>query len=389
MRKIYLLIIFIFIICPGCFDSSVHSPSPINTIKIEDDIKPIQFDIASICDSVNYIILQNNKDKDFTIGQIDKVIVHNAKIFVLDKRITRSVFCFDSLGHPLSKIAAGIGGPGEFLSLDDMSIENDSIYVLSTAMKRIFVYNNESKFIREIHLDEFYNNIDVITKNIMLSRIPANAGGDKLNGASLCTFSVQTPEDKKVLLPFTSSTNYLSFMHDEYPVSRNDSSIYFSRYYGDTLYSFNAYTKSIDKIYVDFGAKKIPNRFKRIINENKFIEKVNGAEFRYLCNNYMNNGKLFVFAFSAGADLLYYLNVKQKNKHFIFKQVYNSKDNIPLDFNAFTSNSFVSVLPPEFIKGNKESILNKKPEANHRLFSILKNYNLDEINPVIAIARIK
>lgn len=91
MKNIFLVILLLIYLW-GC-----SQPIPIDNqnliiinapVKKESNIK-----LFSLVDSIYYIPLET-KD-EFLIGNIDKLIVTDKKIYVLDKNITAATYCFD------------------------------------------------------------------------------------------------------------------------------------------------------------------------------------------------------------------------------------------------------------------------------------------------------
>jgi len=80
------------------------------------------------------------------VGAIDKLIVENDKIFILDKEITKSVFCFSSAGKFLFKINSIGEGEGKFSKPFDLNLLNESLHVLDILQRKIIVFDLEGNF---------------------------------------------------------------------------------------------------------------------------------------------------------------------------------------------------------------------------------------------------
>ncbi len=100
----------------------------------------------SICE---FIFLETNEQS--LVGEIDKTIIRNDKIFLLDKYVTESVLVFNHSGKFLYKIANIGRGPGEFSMPNDIIVDEkgNEISILDIDQKKVLLYENE-KFKTEI-----------------------------------------------------------------------------------------------------------------------------------------------------------------------------------------------------------------------------------------------
>ncbi len=87
--------------------------------------------IDSIIKDNEYIFLETNENS--LIGSADKVVFSDKKIFVLDVKISKTLFVFDISGKFLYKISNKV----DAIDPDDFCVVKDTIYLLT---KRRFVY---------------------------------------------------------------------------------------------------------------------------------------------------------------------------------------------------------------------------------------------------------
>lgn len=117
---------------------------------IEVNIEKIETDI--IADSIFYpdahfVRLETNPE--CLIGHIDNVYFSNDLIFVVDKRITKSVFIYSIDGNFKSKIDNRGKGPGEYIDIQDVDINHitKQIAVLDGYSRKVNFYNFKGEFI--------------------------------------------------------------------------------------------------------------------------------------------------------------------------------------------------------------------------------------------------
>jgi hypothetical protein len=127
-----------------CVDGAVEV-----TIDILDLENDKIFSMDDIADSILYVKLETTDAS--LIGEITQIEYFDGKYFVLDESQTQSLFVFDSVGRYLWKISRIGGGPGEYISLDEFSIDyqNRRIHLLSLNPSKVMVFDFQNSFIEE------------------------------------------------------------------------------------------------------------------------------------------------------------------------------------------------------------------------------------------------
>lgn len=121
----------------------------------------IKIDMDSIVSKLSFISYVPLESSDL-IGEIDKVLVYDDKIYILDAFVTEKVFIFDKQGGLLKTIDDKGQGPNEYAGLSGMSIDFDRKELCLNdrlAMTRL-CYNLNGEFLRkEKGISCFYLNI--------------------------------------------------------------------------------------------------------------------------------------------------------------------------------------------------------------------------------------
>lgn len=112
--------------------------------------------------SFRYIQLES--DTNMLIGKIDKILYENDRIYIMDSRVTRSLFIFDKEGNFINKIDCHGQGPNEFIELTDMFYDsrertiNILSYVSSNNFKIMVFDSDGNALLKQIpinlHLSE-------------------------------------------------------------------------------------------------------------------------------------------------------------------------------------------------------------------------------------------
>lgn len=129
------------------------------TSEIENDSKIIKVDLNSAqkgklsdhFQSVEYMLL--DYPDSLPIVNLYKMIVTKERILV-ESRETAAVFVFDRKGNLLNVIRNFGEGPGQFVLIDDMFLEEDLIRIHCTYLKKYLILDIDGNLIEEGKLDE-------------------------------------------------------------------------------------------------------------------------------------------------------------------------------------------------------------------------------------------
>lgn len=110
------------------------------------------YDSLKMIDSTSLICLQENPEKDLQIKQIDKICVKNNHIYVADTYLKRLIV-FDNKGLALYQVGSLGNGPGEYSSVADFYVADSCLYLYDSAKRKILVYNDKNKYLRDLTLN--------------------------------------------------------------------------------------------------------------------------------------------------------------------------------------------------------------------------------------------
>ncbi len=83
------------------------------------------------------------------IGEIEKVIVTNDRIYIFDRRIAKALFCFDDRGNFINNYKDIGKGSRQYLRIDDISVYNNIVYV-SAYPNKLFKLNKNLDYLKSI-----------------------------------------------------------------------------------------------------------------------------------------------------------------------------------------------------------------------------------------------
>ena len=117
----------------------------------------------SIFRGYSYVILENNKN--CMLSNIEKILCTDSFISVLDK--DRILF-FSSKGKYMSKIDKRGRGNEEYHKIDDYTIQDSMVFILTRAEKAVRVYSFRGQYIRKIALDDWYSHLSFLHGNLLV-----------------------------------------------------------------------------------------------------------------------------------------------------------------------------------------------------------------------------
>ena len=152
--KCILFFLSIFLIT-GCFNNKREEGENIKQQFLNDYQK--ELDRHSIIDtsSYKYIRLETNKKSSF--GDIDKVIIDDDRIIILDRNIAKKVLMFDLDGNFICQIGKAGKGPDEFELIQDVDIDTDKkqVVLFDVSSRKLLFYNYNGDFIKNVQLDSY------------------------------------------------------------------------------------------------------------------------------------------------------------------------------------------------------------------------------------------
>lgn len=354
------------------------------------NINPKQFKekdcykFSKFCDSITYIPLET-KDS-FLIGSIDKIIVQNNKIFILDK-ITESIFCFDINGKFLYKIDRKGNGPEEYISIGDFQVNSK---------EEVIIYSSSQGFL-------FYKN-GRVTKKIESSVIASDFYIDERNSIYLYTgrsankeIFKDFPKQYRLIKIFDGAItkNYLPYNFDErylrIPQARNtffllQDTLHLIEYLNQEIYSIsNDSLKPKYKIRFTTNSNSFNFNNKKELNTS-IIEKIKENDYTRLISYIETIDYLFI-SYNV-ENLMMYSYIRKKdlkiNNAGLF--YFDDFNGIPFGgkFLYSTGNELIGYIEPDLFL----NLLKNRNDISSNLKSLKRNLNSAD-NPLIIKLKLK
>lgn len=389
MKKAFLIPLFIsgVVSCNSLKSDSHNLPGGIKEIIVATAKSQEKIDINEIGDSLQYVYLKENDN--FYIGKVDKLKRVNNNFYVLDKNLAKSLFVFDAQGNPQLRLSAKISaGPGEFTSLDDFSIWNGSLYILSTRMRRILIYDKNGRYLKHIKLPEYFDNIEIMNNKIYCFRTSMLNKNDHYKNYSFLIFDMSLGKVARYLQT-NPENDYYNYSTTDHNLIKTDSRICLSRWCCDTLYSFRQ-DSGWTKYFVNFGKDKINDQIKNKNNPAEFVKAVDEEKRSYVFSNFFETEKYIFFLFKQNGKLRFYVKDKEVENSITGDYFFNSHNKMPLPQPENINDGYILfAYSQDFLTMLKNNnILKPGIDLYDKFSNILEKTN-SGFNPIIVSLKIK
>lgn len=380
--KNILLIFLISIILIGCTNKNMQYHLDMGKAS-EDGIEIVVsnklINDYSFVKSARYVFLEST----VPIASVDRLIIYNDTIIILDKKM-QSVYLFSINGNYISEINKKGRGPGEYVNIDDFTVDNDikEIVVLDRNSNKLLYYDFEGEFQKDIDLGwKLFNKVAYIDFNFFLQNSSSN-----FYNKEQCEF--YTPLQKYDI----NSQGFIGYFPDGNTMSHIgvDNNAFFSN--GDNLYymdnwSYKIYridTTEISNIFtLNFqGNEKFHTNNKNISNINDLIDSNYIFDIKHICVSekflslcYIKNRKLYQIVYDRNQGK----TIFHSDSPIIVSAELLKKMIIHYSYPQFCHNDdFISIIQPSTIKNMYANIIVQ--DAPAEISTVLDKINNVDIN---------
>jgi len=241
-------------------------------------------------------------DGGFVIGDIDKVVLYDDRIYVLDKSIAETLFIYDSDGNPLERITIGKGGD-ELTSIGDFCVDDGVLFVLDERSNRVGRYDLDgaTRLGSTVSLPNNISNIAAIGGHLLCYRALVDNFDGGMASSTLFLLD-QEGNVKKHWLPVSESNFYLTqYIGDKSVMRKLNNRVYISRLMDDAFYMYSAESGQLSQRFkVDFGEKGIPDNLKTGHTDLEFVDNLHKGAYHYSLSGYVETNKFVCFNISRG-----------------------------------------------------------------------------------------
>jgi hypothetical protein len=316
----------------------------------------------------NYFLVPLQTNDSSLIVKIEKVVLDQDILFILDPLSPQPVKVFDSKGKHLRNIGRKGGGPGELNNPIDMFIDE----------KYVFIYDNPEKLLR---FDRLGNFVDSQKTGVAGFRIEKNKdkGYVFINGgteSNLVTTDANFGSSKS-FFPYQNRTVDQLILS---PLSKlQDGTVIYRRYLNDTIFSISEQGKPVSHLFIDHGDKAF--KPDPSINPDQLEERMVEYSINQL---FLENTDHQVLYFLRSMNPYFSVRNKKSQKTYLINFMNLDNDltfTNPLAFTFGTSDWFVASIDPSQLPADRIKFDQKAKVA-------LENVSAGD-NPVLMFCKFK
>lgn len=381
----------------GCtFESEVDFSKDRDQIEVssaisilKDSVKPIIIDVSK--SKREELLTSNLVDKDYQlikletideslIGKIQKVLISKEKIYVLDSKISKKLFCFDIKGKFLKVIGVKGDGPGEIDTPLDFDVTDNFIYLIDRRYK-VNKFDLEGNFKLEIKLPFRSTIINVFDDKNMFFY-------SHYYQWSPYYLSQINQSKKLVSLDFKHQSEFVDGYGVPKAFSRNGQNSLFLKFLDDTVYNLSP--NGIFPKYIINYPKREKDNILDAFKSNESIDKLSNArrtsDAKIANGDFAENNIDFTFTTKINQGILginYYNRILKKSSP-MFVSLYDDMFFTGANFlpvGLHESNFIYTINLGESVSYYNELI--EESKTNKKLFDELKNEEFSKIIKLI------
>lgn len=328
------------------------------------------------------------------VGRVDKIMLSDTMLFVLDKHFAKKLFVYDL--DKECRFIFSIGnrgkGPGEFLRISDFTIEEEQKHILISDMqlRKLCYYNFDGEFIKEVKLGFTPLKLGVSTDYVY---IISNTYKKDSRGLQILN---KNHEIVKELLPFI---DYPTLTNYECGFSKSCNNLILNFPNSDTIFAVSD-LELIPYAVLDTNNETYKSYLRRMNikpGERVFFNDPNNDDERFAFKNivipltYFEDNKVKIFSFFENGNYYKSFNTcEQDTNSSAIGYLLDDISGFPINFK--TSNKEYGTInivsPRAIVKAKLDTLEKNKAVIAPELVEDIKKADID-CNPFILFYKLK
>lgn len=228
---------------------------------------------------IEYIPLETTEH--CLLGDISKVLYKDDRYYILDKNQNRGIYIFNKDGNFLSSINKQGEGPGEYIEITDMDVDDENnVYIADNAKMDIIKYiqANPNNY-ETIHVREHFMEFCYLNEHSFLLRDVFGPEGQKMK---LASFNHKENSITSILNSKNENINEMDIMKcSKHYLYRSNEQIYYNERFTPYIYSISQnerpiehYTISSEYYIADKELKGLEKNPVKFIQETTHIKDI-------------------------------------------------------------------------------------------------------------------
>jgi len=380
---------------PSVFESDVKNlvVSEGNPIKIQitNWDKDHQLNLSTLFDSIEYVKLSN--EPEAIVGDINKIVIHDTCIYVLDRYKTKSLKKFSRKGAYMATIGKRGPGPEEYMEPTDFMVTADEIIVSDQFKSDLKFYDLSGIFKYAKRVPFLFLKFSAFSSNqYIFHQITTDSNNHMQSISNWLIFETDSTfkiNDRGFFRPDDRDNN---FIIENNFYSYKDK-VFFHPTYNDTIYSISPDRLIQAEYIMDFPNGKLPEQYLLKGNEKALLKNTNEGPYAIFPGNYVPMDDFIYFEYNTKTRIYRVLYSKKTNK-IIVGSIFNNDINYIFQYNNILTSTDHNVLVGYMQSYIISDIFGKHPrseyvkqigEENTRIGESIKS----EDNPIILFFKIK
>jgi hypothetical protein len=296
----------------------IEIPQEFGTLNIDEEIKEMR-----------YIRLETNEHS--IIGRIDKLIIHNESIFILDKSFSQSIFIFTMEGKYIRTINLKGHGPNEYIGIIDFCFNGDNIVIYDGFGKKLLFLNEQGDFLYKKETGFHFRNIQTLPNGdyILVTRSAQNHFFNEISNYSLL---IGRP-DTIVKFKGFKNNSFLSEFKETItnPIVQYNSQFLFTPLLSNYIYQINFDGSFFPKYHLNF-LNELPENYYNETNVKNFHNYV--KKYSYFMGVFFENDNHLFLRFNPPQSSYGYVIFNKKSHKIICYDSTKSTNGLYLGFSS-------------------------------------------------------
>jgi hypothetical protein len=362
---------------------SIKEMTEIESITVNIEV-PDNFETLNLDKSIkemNYLRLETNSNS--IIGRIDKLEIHEDRIYILDKTFAQAIYTFDISGHHLYTINKKGYGPEEYVQIMDFCFLSDTLVVYDGLGAKLLFFNEMGNFLSKSKTGFHFRNFKSFSNGDYLI-VTKNAPNSFLNEINNYSVLIGKPDNIVKYKGFKNNLFLEQFEKtNNNPIVEYDRNSLISPLLSNFIYQFNSDGSYFPKYKISFKNELPPDYYEQT-SVQKFEDYVKNRNFSYFMGTFFENDEHLFFRFNPPGNFYGYVIFNKNNSNIICYDGTNSPENKFWGLNTphyVYNNYFVgSIDPIDIVKKKNKLLQNQLISSDKR--EILQSISESD-NPIL------
>ncbi|MDR1372735.1 MAG: 6-bladed beta-propeller [Dysgonamonadaceae bacterium] len=264
-----------------CFFYACQKDKLVVCENVDFHVKSIQwklsrdFHLNNRIKNIQYIRLETSENSLFS--NIDKLIIRDNRVYILDITGPKSLLVFDINGKFLHRTGRQGGGPGEYVKYINFDVLDGYVYLYDNSRRNMLIYNPNGKYVKSIKSSFSFFDFMILPDNKFLLALDIYEKNNK-NNRIIITEDLKKAEIS--LLAFGKDFNGNKMNVRSFHLYR-DKIAYMSPVM-DSLFILSKEGHIERAYYFDFGKHKVPEDLKN--NYEELSQARKERDYAYIYN---------------------------------------------------------------------------------------------------------